>query len=157
MKRRLFHIVFLGLLLGAINKPGMAQDSLSPLSFPALEDSMNNSPKPIILEITTDWCRYCKLQKAQIKKDKILLDLLKDYYFVELDAEGKRNIEFDGKNYQYQSQGLSGGVHELAIHLAGNEHLSYPTWIFLNEQYQVVYRFGGVLKPNDLKTIIRHL
>ncbi len=155
MKTRLKYFVFIVTLFWAFHSPGFAQKELSSISFAALADSMKETPKPVIMEITTDWCTYCKMQKAQIQRDKKLIHLLSKYYFVEMDAEGKEDILFNQKTYQFQPHGLSGGIHELAIFLGGSG--GYPTWVFLNKDYQVVFRYSGVIKPSDLIEIISQL
>lgn len=122
------------------------------LSFEQLQDSIAISPKPILIQITTSWCTICKLQKQQISKDKKLTKILSTkYYFLELDAETKTTILFNKKWYRYIANGLTSGINELAFELGNKKgQLSYPTWVILNKEYQVIFQHQGLIKNNLL-------
>ncbi len=133
-----------------------AQKNNNSISFEQLQDSMQLNSKSIIIKIYTDWCSYCKMQDKQISKDSTLQRLLQEkYYFIELNAETKKEIIFNGKKYKFISNGLSGGIHELAFLLGNtNGELSYPSWVILNDSYQIMHRFRGLLKNKELRQII---
>lgn len=125
------------------------------VSFGQLEDSMRIFPKPILIKITTNWCAICKLQDQQILKDPELLKVLAEkYYLVELNAETKETIVFNNKKYNYIPNGTSSGIHELA-YMLGNQkgQLSYPTWVIIDQNYNIIFQYGGVLKSDILKKL----
>jgi hypothetical protein len=92
----------------------------------------------------------CLLQNPdkQISSDTALQKLFEEkYYFLELNAETKNEIIFNGEKYKLKSNALSGSIHELAF-LLGNisGELPYPSWVILNNKYQIISRYNGLLK-----------
>ncbi len=126
------------------------------LTFPQLQDSMQLHPKPILLRLSTDWCVYCKLQDKQIEKSDSLQKILQNnFYYVEMDAETKATISFNGRQYQSRSNGLSKGVHELAEALGKeNGQIGYPVIVVLNERYKMLYRYQGLMEKKELIKVL---
>ncbi len=129
---------------------------VQPLTFLQLQDSMQLHPKPILLKLSTDWCVYCKLQDKQIEKSDSLQKILqKSYYYVEMDAETKATMIFNGRQYHSRSNGLSKGVHELAEALGKeNGQIGYPVIVVLNERYKMLYRYQGLMGRNELIKVL---
>ncbi|WP_342329160.1 hypothetical protein [Pedobacter sp. FW305-3-2-15-E-R2A2] len=144
------------LLLGVFPFIGFAQKSDVAISFGALPDSLAKHPKPIIINVYTDWCTYCMMQENGIKKSAELAALLgKEMYYLRLNAENKETIFFNHEQYHFQPNGPSTGVHELALALGkGNKDIAYPMWFILDEHYKLQYSFFGYLKPKDLKALL---
>ena len=144
------------LLLGVLPFMGFAQKSGIAISFEALPDSLAKHPKPIIINVYTDWCTYCMMQENGIKKSEELSALLgKEMYYLRLNAENKESISFNHEQYRFQPNGPSTGVHELALALGkGNKDIAYPMWFILDADYKLQYSFSGYLKPKDLKTLL---
>jgi thioredoxin-related protein len=136
----------------------MAQDKNTTIPIEALADSLNKQAKPILILLSTDWCRYCRMQKIQLEKNQDFQAAKNNFYFVEFNAETKDSILFNEKIYYYKSSGLSTGIHELAIELGNQkEGISYPLWIILDKYYEVLLRQNGLLAGDDLKKIIEAL
>ena len=147
-------LILIPLLLGVTTVQGQSESDVS-MSIEVLVDSMNVRPKPMLILITTDWCKFCRIQKAQLKKNKEFKNASNSFYFAELNAESKQKISFNGKDYHYKSTGLSTGIHELAIEL-GNQKtgVSYPTWVLLDPQYRVLLKHTGVLNTKELQLML---
>jgi thioredoxin-related protein len=126
------------------------------LSFNALRDSMKIQPKPVFFKISTQWCSYCKIQDAQIRKDeKVRILLSSDYYWVELDAENKDDIVFNGLTYKYSQ---AEGVNELASILGSVEgRLAYPILMVLNVNYEKIFINQGLIEGKHLYQILDKL
>lgn len=122
-------------------------------TFSDLEIQQKENPKPIIIHIYTDWCTICKIESFEISKNKELAQLMKDnFYFINFEAEKtKEKIHFQGKEFQYLSNGNS-GIHELALALSKNKSQPvYPLWIILNENQELIFYHEGQFKPEKLK------
>jgi len=121
-----------------------------------LTDSLRLHPKPALILLSTDWCKFCQMQKAQLRKNKDFAELLDFYYFVEFNAESTEEIQFNGQTYHYRNTGVKTGTHDLAVALGQTERgVSYPTWVLMNPDFKVVFRHGGVLKPTQLIDIMK--
>ncbi|WP_124580695.1 thioredoxin family protein [Pedobacter sp. KBW06] len=144
------------LLLGLLPFMGFAQKNDMAISFEALPDSLAKDPKPIIINVFTDWCSYCMMQENGIKKSGEFSALFgKEMYYLRLNAENKESISFNHEQYHFQPNGPSTGIHELVLALGkDNKDFAYPMWFILDEHYKLQYSFSGYLRPKDLKALL---
>jgi len=146
-------IILVSTLLAATFATAQEKNTSTPIA--ALADSLEAQTKPVLILLSTDWCVYCKMQKVQLERNQDFQDAKNNFYFVEFNAETKDSILFNEKVYRYKSSGLSTGIHELAIELGNQkEGISYPLWIILDKDYEVLLRRNGLLAPDELKEII---
>ena len=120
-----------------------------------LTDSIRLRPKPALILISTNWCTYCAMQKAQLKKSREFREAGSYLYYSELDAETKQELVFNDKTYRFVPTGVATGSHELAFALGEiDNRLSFPTWVLLNEHFEIVFRFPGILKSRELSALL---
>ncbi|WP_346236697.1 thioredoxin fold domain-containing protein [Niabella insulamsoli] len=143
-----YKLIF-ALLLCAVT--GMAQ--FKPLPVARADSLMKREERPMLVLITADWCTYCFLQKQQISKSKNLQKRAEDFYLLELNADEKEALRFRSGLYRYTKSGWH-GVHELAVALNGSERLTFPTWVALDKNYRVIFRYAGVLKQDKLLEVV---
>ncbi|UMB61765.1 thioredoxin family protein [Lutibacter sp. A80] len=116
--------------------------------------------KPILIFMSTDWCQYCKVQKKQLRKNKKFKNKLDDFYYVEFDGESTDNIVFNNYIFQSNTKRNRKSTHDLVFALNNSENISFPNWVLLDNKYQVVFRYGGLLYPeqvHDLLTVVEQL
>ncbi|MNK01332.1 thiol:disulfide interchange protein precursor [compost metagenome] len=143
MKRSITYL----LLLFAVSF-GYSQKSYT-VSFKELEQKMAQQPRAILVKMYADWCTICKIQDKQIEKNDSLQQILSNnYYYLELNAESREPIAFNGTVYKFIPQG-TGGLHELASQL-GEAKSSYPAWVLLSPDYKIIARYNGLLKSSEL-------
>ncbi len=126
----------------------------SALTMAQADSSMQKEAKPLLILLSTDWCRYCRMQKNQLQKNKDFQSALSQFYFVEFNAEYQEMIPFRGQSWPYKPTGESVGMHTLAEELAGGKEVAYPVWVLLDKEYQLVFRYNGVLTSEQLKILI---
>jgi len=123
------------------------------VTFSELEKLQKENQKPIIIHLYTDWCSVCKIESFQLKKDKDLMKMINDnFYLINFEAEKtKEKINFQGKEFKYLANGNS-GIHELALALSKNKSQPvYPLWIILDKNQELVYYHEGEFKPKEMK------
>jgi|SRR5690606_3129451 len=124
------------------------------IAIAQLDSCMAAEPKPVLLLLSTDWCKYCQMQKSQLRKNKDFQHASDWFYYVPFDAESKENVSLRGQEYSFKPTGISTGMHELAVALNGSKQLSFPTWIILDKNYQLLFRHQGVLSNKQLSEVI---
>ncbi|MGJ1430370.1 thioredoxin fold domain-containing protein [Sphingobacterium spiritivorum] len=130
-----------------------AEGQLKIIPVQNIPDSVQANGKPAILLISTDDCGYCRMQQQQLQHRTDVRQLMREFNYATLDAGIKENIVFNKQLYRYKSQEH---VHELAEYLGMDEkgQLSYPCWIILNKNYDIIFRYQGLLAPADLKNVL---
>lgn len=125
-----------------------------PLTIGQADSCMQQEAKPLLILLSTDWCRYCRMQKNQLQKNKDFVYALSKFYFAEFNAESQETVRFREKDWQYKPTGASVGFHTLAEELAGGEEVAYPAWVLLDKAYQPVFRYSGILTPEQLNMLL---
>ena len=93
-----------------------------------LQDAYAKDPKPILVDVYTSWCGWCKvMDRETYSNDKVADYINAHYYAVRLDAERKDSVIWSGKKYGYNPQYKS---NELALFLL-NGRMSFPTTVFM--------------------------
>ncbi|ARV06553.1 thioredoxin [Polaribacter sp. SA4-10] len=130
-----------------------AQESVKWLGFEEAIKLNKENPKPILVDIYTDWCGYCKKMDLNTYSNKTIADYInKNFYAVKLDGEGKKDIIFNEHTFKFQKEGRR-GYHQLSATLM-NGKLSYPTTLFLSKEEEVVDRIPGYLDKNVMEKIL---
>ncbi|GAB2471378.1 hypothetical protein GCM10011375_37790 [Hymenobacter qilianensis] len=148
---RAFLLLSLLLTLGSSHppKPGVIR-WLAPQD---LADSLRVRPRPVLVNIYTPSCRYCKLQELTTFQDQRVADRLNArFYAVALNAESPEPVRLLGHTFTFQPTGPGRGVHALALALARDERgqIAYPTLVLLDEHLQVRGRWPGLIKAEQL-------
>ena len=113
-------------------------------------------PKPIFIDVYTDWCGWCKkMDKATFSEEKIASMLQSDFYPVKFDAEQKESINFNNHEFKFIANGRK-GYNELAVALLDGK-LSYPSVVFLNEKMERITILPGYRGPDDFYPILQFI
>lgn len=121
-------------------------------TFSELEFLQKESPRPVVIHLYTDWCIVCKIESFRLNKDKDLVKMMNEnFYLINFEAEKTRNkIHFQGQEFEYLSNGSS-GIHELALALSKNKNQPvYPLWVFLDKHQNLVYYQEGQMTPEKM-------
>lgn len=149
-------VVHLG-VIGILSVLGCCQAAaqVKPVPMDELTDSIRLHPKPALILIVTDWCVYCRMQKAQLRKNRHFQSSASRFYFVEFNAETEEDITFNNRTYTFKSTGVDTGLHELAYALGQVDNkLAFPTWVVINEKFEIIFNYGGVLNPENLNNLL---
>ena len=122
------------------------------LSFKEAFDLNKKQPKPFLVDFYTDWCGWCKVMMKTTYSTPDIANYINQWFYpVKFNAETKDSVEYLGKWYYNKGQGKS--THELAIKLLGGK-LSYPSTLFLNNNFQFSLSSAGYLKVKDIEPIL---
>lgn len=125
-------------------------------SFEHLNDSIRKAPKPILVFIQADWCKFCEMQdKNTFANSEVVKKLSGEFYALKLNGESTSPIKFLNRMYTYESSGSQTGTHQLAEFLGkkGGE-LVYPTTVLLTPELNVSARETGFINANDLLKLL---
>ncbi len=128
-------------------------------TFAQLDSLQRSEPRPVMVFIHTDWCRYCQgMQQTTLRDSAVIEALNEGVYFIALDAEQKEPIRYAGQTFRYQSNGSENGVHQLALALGrAQDPLTYPTLCLLSPAQRVLRRHSGFLRSKELLALLETL
>ncbi len=151
-KKIIVSIVFFYMILNTLN----AQDkSINWYSFEEAVKMGKKNPKKVFIDIYTDWCGWCKKMDATTFKNPIIAKYLNEnYYPVKMDAEQNDTITFSGKQYVNPNPHGRRSSHQLAIALLQGK-MSYPSYVFLNEKFEMLTVVKGYIQKKDFETVIK--
>lgn len=152
MKKLILMIFF-----SAITSTGFGQ--LKTRSFEEADRLQHIQKKKIIIFIHTDWCQFCqRMKQTTFKNQEIIEKLNSDFYFIDLNAEEKRDIVFNNQTFKYKPSGNNVGVHELALQLGTmNNQIVYPVLCVMNEKREIILQYNNYLNSKDFKLLLEKL
>ncbi|MBZ9731576.1 thioredoxin family protein [Salegentibacter sp. JZCK2] len=153
------HLFILFFICSQYSAFAQGNQSVKWISFEQLEDSLAEKPKKVLIYFNADWCVYCKkMEQVAFKKIPVIKKLNEEFYTVKLDAESKRNIRFDGRDFtNEQAKTQRNGIHQIALLLASrkNTKFSLPAIVVLDESFRVKQRSFEYLTEQDLLKMLR--
>lgn len=134
---------------------GNAQE-IAWISFEDAVERSKEDPKKLLIDIYTDWCGWCKkMDKDAYANETLIKYINKNFYAVKFNAEQTESIDFDGHTFKFVAQGRR-GVHELAVALTNNK-LSYPTTVFMDEDFRIIQPIPGYMNAKSLDPILKYI
>lgn len=146
-------LILFGLLMILVSFSGISQTGIKWLSWEEMVNQQKVSKKKVIIDLYTDWCGWCKKMDKTTFENPVIIDYLNNnYYSVKFNAEQKEDLLFEGNTYKFVENGRR-GYHQFAASLTQNQ-LSYPTYVFLNEDIQVLQVIPGYQEAKSFEYIL---
>ena len=128
--------------------PMAKKDKIKWLSLTELQAAFAKQPKPIIIDVYTDWCGWCKVMDRETYSNEKVIDYLnKNFYAVKFNAESTAEVIFANKKYSYNP---AYNANDLAVYLLGGR-MAYPTTVLLSTLNAQPAPLSGYLKPSELE------
>ncbi len=152
---------FLGLLLLLILTPAAeaqvtastktiiaAEGPVQWMTFEQAIEKNKTEKRRIFIDVFTDWCGWCKVMDKNTFNEPQVAKLLNEkFYPVKFNAEQTEDVVFNGTTYKFVPYGNKGS-HQLAMALLNNQ-MSFPTVVFLDEDYASAFPIAGYRKPEE--------
>lgn len=133
------------------------QAQISTTTFEEVERLMKDEKRPVLIFLYTDWCSYCELMKRKTFTDsQVIQQINANYYLIFFNGESKKKILWGGQEWKFKKRGLRSGTHQLAEYFAENQgEVTYPSLVFLDDQFHKVYQHKSYLKAPELRALLK--
>ena len=126
------------------------------LSFEEAVEKSKKEKRKIFIDVYTDWCGWCKvMDKNTFSDPKVAGILNENFYAVKFNAEQREDVVFNGTTFKFVQSGRN-GYHELAAALLNNK-LSYPTVVFLDEEFKMLQPLPGYQGPESFHKVVQFI
>jgi len=130
--------------------------SIQWMTFDQAIDACRRRGRLILIDMYTDWCRWCKeMDRDTFRDPKVAAYINKYYYPVKFNVEKAGPVHFRGKTYQLLDAG-SKQIHALAWELLDGK-IAYPAFVVLDPYLRTVHVTKGYWKPEPFLTEIKWL
>ncbi len=134
------------LLMLAVAGPAHAQSQIEWLDWNAGIEQARERERPVLVDVYTDWCGWCKRMDRDVYARPEIRDYLATKFVtVKLDAEASDPARYQGKNYN------SSTIAE-RFKVTG-----YPTTIFLRANGDHIINVPGYVPPERFLLVLRYI
>lgn len=146
-------LLLLALTMLVAAQPALARKDgkINWMTIEEAETAAKKTPKPILVDIYTDWCSFCKRLDSYTFNNSVIINYINEnFYAVKLNAEGADTLTFRRQKFLPRIQGKT---HQLAIALT-NGRLSYPTLVYIVKEY--IVPVPGYQTPSQLEVFLNY-
>lgn len=145
-----------GMLVSMKTSEAPAESPVKWLTFEEAVERSKTEKRKIFIDVYTDWCGWCKvMDKKTFADPKVAKILNENFYPVKFNAEQTEDVVFNGTTFKYIAQG-GRGAHQLAAALLNNQ-LSYPTVVFLDEEFRIIQPLPGFREAPEFHMIAQFI
>lgn len=137
-----------------LKKEKTEKEKIKWYTFQEVVELNKKNPKKIFIDVYTDWCGWCKHMDANTFTNPVVIKNMNKYFYaVKMNAEMKDTIVFKDNTFVNPSPSTPRTPHQLASSLLNNQ-MSYPTTVYLDENFDMMTPYAGYLAPEKLEPIL---
>jgi len=139
--------------------PSALKAQIKTYKFEEIDSLYLTQKKPLVIFLYTEWCNICLAMENTTFQDEEIAELLNsEFYFVRLNAEEKKTIDFRDQSFNFNPNGTNIGIHELAYQLGNfNGEMIFPTITVLNTDNEIVLHENSFIKSSHLHQLLLRL
>lgn len=114
---------------------------------------LKQEQKPVLIDLYTDWCHWCKvMDKKTYGNQKVIDYLSENFYTVKVNAETKEDLTWSQRTYSYNN---NYSINEFALY-ATRGQTGFPATVILTSENSEPIPVSGFLEPKELEPILKY-
>ena len=129
------------------------KEKINWVSFSELDALYAKSPRPILIDVDSDWCGWCKqMDRTTYSNSKLAKYVNEHYYAVKLNAESDQLIKFNGKEFGYDSRNNTNGFAKFLLF----NRMEFPSTVFLPTIDATPAPLPGYMKAREMEAPLKY-
>lgn len=122
-------------------------------SLPEAELAYKQQRRPVLVDLYTDWCGWCKVMDKKTYSNKNVISYLQEkFYTVKLNAEIKEPVFWSGKVYHFNP---SYKTNDFALFVTQGR-LAYPTTVIIPADGSSPQAIPGYMTPKEIEILLKY-
>ncbi|HVZ95224.1 MAG TPA: DUF255 domain-containing protein [Chitinophagaceae bacterium] len=151
-KMKFIPVILLFCLCSAKVTP-TGHDKLNWITISELSGKMKADPKPVLIDLYTNWCYWCKVMEKKTYSNSRVIEYINDHFYaVKVNAETKDPITWGDRSFNYNE---AYKINDFAMFLTSGQPGFPTTTIFADEKSDPA-SLEGFLEPKDLEPVLKY-
>lgn len=145
MKKTLILLIAITFTIGTLivysQKKAKNIDKIEWLTIEEAYKRSQKEPRKMVIDVYTEWCGWCKVMDQKTFTNVQVIDFVgKKFYAVKFNPEKDPDTMLKGISFKSLVKGIN----------------SYPTTVFLDENYTMIQPISGYLEPRIFHQVVTY-
>jgi len=123
------------------------------INFGDISAKVKEQSKPVIIDLYTDWCHWCKvMDRKTYGNSKVIEYLNEHFYSAKINAETKDTISWKNKLYKYNDKYR---INDFTLFLTYGR-AAFPTTVIIADEKSAPIPIAGYMDPKQLEPILKY-
>ncbi len=128
-------------------------DKLDWLKMDELTEKMKSNPKPVLIDLYTNWCYWCKVMDKKTYSNSKVISYISDHFYpVKFDAESKGIVQWKNKEYNYNDNYK---INDFAMYVTSGQP-GFPTTVIVPDEHTDPVAISGFMEPKELEPVLKY-
>lgn len=153
MAKAKYALLFLLFGFSTVKVTPTSHEKLDWLNMGDLSQKMKENPRPVLIDLYTNWCNWCKVMDDGTYRNHQVVDYIKSHFYaVKLDAQAKEVVDWKHRTYGY-NPGYQ--VNDFALFVTeGNP--GFPTTVIVPDEKSSPLVVPGYLDATEIEPVLKY-